>query len=148
MGSMEVRAGRRQALGLRARARYMAASATFPDAPRARINRCRVARRSRRHPGDRFAVGAVERDGDADPLAVVAADLKPVRAPAQIRPIDREPATMSALMPPANSSPWGCGRRPRRFRAVWGLAWAARLVLAAPSASEIALTALAPSGRR
>src|ERR1700748_2035569 len=30
--------------GLRARSRYMAALATCPDAPRARISRCRVAR--------------------------------------------------------------------------------------------------------
>jgi hypothetical protein len=33
--------------GLRARARYMAASGILPDAPRARISRRRVARRSR-----------------------------------------------------------------------------------------------------
>src|SRR3712207_8788755 len=44
-GSTRVRAGRPKRHEPRARARYMAAPATCPDAPRARIRSCRVARR-------------------------------------------------------------------------------------------------------
>src|SRR4029453_11094048 len=44
-GSTRVRAGRPKRHEPRARARYMAAPATWPDAPRARIRSCRVARR-------------------------------------------------------------------------------------------------------
>src|ERR687893_178054 len=44
-GSTRVRAGRPKRHEPRARARYMAAPATRPDAPRARIRSCRVARR-------------------------------------------------------------------------------------------------------
>src|SRR5918912_1220410 len=44
-GSTQVRAGRPSKHEPRARARYMAAPATRPDAPRARIRSCRVARR-------------------------------------------------------------------------------------------------------
>src|SRR5215217_5254441 len=44
-GSTQVRAGRPKRHEPRARARYLAAPATRPDAPRARIRRCRVARR-------------------------------------------------------------------------------------------------------
>src|ERR671911_182202 len=44
-GSTRVRAGRPKRHEPRSRARYMAAPATCPDAPRARIRSCRVARR-------------------------------------------------------------------------------------------------------
>src|SRR5215217_7479223 len=44
-GSTQVRAGRPNRHEPRARARYLAAPATCPDAPRARIRSCRVARR-------------------------------------------------------------------------------------------------------
>src|SRR3954464_14534055 len=50
----------------------------------------------RRHPGDRLAVAAIQREGDAHLLAVVAADLEPVRAPSRIGAVDRDPA----IVPP------------------------------------------------
>src|ERR1051325_6766946 len=49
-----------------------------------------------RPPGDRLAVAAVEGEGDAHLLAVVAADLEPVRAPSHIGAVDRDPA----IVPP------------------------------------------------
>src|SRR3954454_15613086 len=49
-----------------------------------------------RHPGDRLAVAAVEREGNPHFLAVVAADLKAVRAPARIGAVDRH----ATVMPP------------------------------------------------
>src|SRR6185437_11635503 len=54
-----------------------------------------------RHPGDRLAVAAVQREGDAHLLAVVAADLEPVRAPARIGAVDRD----AALVPPFLAAP-------------------------------------------
>jgi hypothetical protein len=50
-----------------------------------------------RHPGDRLAVAAIQGKGDAYPLAVVAADLKAVRAPTGVGAIDGDPAIMPAL---------------------------------------------------
>src|SRR4051812_25684511 len=50
----------------------------------------------RRPPGDRLAVAAIQREGDAHLLAVVAADLEPVRAPSRIGAVDRDPA----IVPP------------------------------------------------
>ena len=41
-----------------------------------------------------FPVAAVEAKGDADLLAVVSGDLEPVRAPARIADIDRDPAVV------------------------------------------------------
>jgi hypothetical protein len=52
----------------------------------------------RRHPEDRLAIAAVEREGDAHPLAVVAADLKPVGAPAAIRPVERLDMTLAEVL--------------------------------------------------
>jgi hypothetical protein len=51
-----------------------------------------------RHPGDRLAVAAVEREGDAHLLAIVAADLEPVRAPAGVGAVDRNAAVMLPLL--------------------------------------------------
>jgi hypothetical protein len=50
------------------------------------------------HPSDRLTVAAVQCEGDPDPLAIVAADLKPVRAPPGIRPIDGDAAIMPPLL--------------------------------------------------
>src|SRR5580704_12740816 len=50
----------------------------------------------RRHPGDRLAVAAVEREGNPHLLAVIAADFKPVRAPAGIGAVDGN----AAIVPP------------------------------------------------
>src|SRR5690242_11091043 len=47
-----------------------------------------------RYPGDRLTVAAVQREGDPDPLAI----LKPVRAPASVRSIDRDAAIMPPLL--------------------------------------------------
>ena len=50
----------------------------------------------RRHPGDRLAVAAVEREGNPHLLAVVAADFKSVRAPAGIGAVNGN----AAIVPP------------------------------------------------
>jgi hypothetical protein len=52
------------------------------------------------HPGDRLTVAAVECESDPHFLAVVAADLEPVRAPAGIGPLDRDAAVMPGWIPP------------------------------------------------
>src|SRR5512132_873845 len=44
-----------------------------------------------------FTVTAVEREGDTDLLAIIAADLEAVRAPAQIRAVHRDPAVVTAF---------------------------------------------------
>jgi hypothetical protein len=51
-----------------------------------------------RHPGDRRAVAAIERERDAHPVAVVAADLKAVGAPTLVEPINGNAAVMSLLL--------------------------------------------------
>jgi Cytochrome C and Quinol oxidase polypeptide I len=48
-----------------------------------------------------LAVAAVEREGDADFLSIVAGDLEAVRTPAQVRPLDGDPAIVAALFAPA-----------------------------------------------
>src|ERR1700733_251557 len=52
----------------------------------------------RRHPGDRLAVAAVEREGYPHLLAVIAADFKPVRAPAGIGAGDGDAATVPPFL--------------------------------------------------
>jgi len=47
----------------------------------------------------RFAIAAVEREGDADLLAIVAGDLQPVRAPAGITLVDRDATIVAPLLP-------------------------------------------------
>lgn len=46
----------------------------------------------------RLPVAAVEREGDAHRLAIVAADLERVEAPARVAPVDRGPAIMAPLL--------------------------------------------------
>src|SRR5690606_12964708 len=52
--------------------------------------------------GNGFAVAAVEGEGDAHFLAVVAADLEPVRAPAQVPSLHRDAAVMPSLLMPSS----------------------------------------------
>src|SRR5262249_60223976 len=52
-----------------------------------------------RHPGDRLAVAAVQCEGDAHLLAIVAAYLEPVRAPSRVGAVDRDAAIMPAFLP-------------------------------------------------
>ena len=53
---------------------------------------------ARGDPGeDRLAVAAVERERNAHPLGVIAADLEPIRASARVRPIDGDAAVMPPL---------------------------------------------------
>lgn len=47
-----------------------------------------------------FAIAAVEREGDADLLAIVAGDLQPVGAPAGVALVDRNPTIVAPLLPP------------------------------------------------
>ena len=47
----------------------------------------------------RLAITAVEGEGNTDPLAILAPDLKPIRAPAPIRLRDGDPAVMTSLSP-------------------------------------------------
>ena len=49
--------------------------------------------------GDRLAVAAIEREGDAHLFAIVAADLEPIRAPAGIGASDRNPSAMALFLP-------------------------------------------------
>src|SRR5207248_8830132 len=56
------------------------------------------------HRKDRLAVAAVQGEGNAHPLAVVAADLEPVRAPSRIAALDRDP-TLVRPFPTARSIP-------------------------------------------
>lgn len=54
---------------------------------------------SRRHMPHRFAVTAVEREGDAHLLAIVAGDLQPVGAPAGVALVDRDPTIVTSFFP-------------------------------------------------
>ena len=51
------------------------------------------------HPGDRLAVTAVEGKNDAHPLAIIATDLEPIRAPADVGPINRDATVMAPFNP-------------------------------------------------
>ena len=51
-----------------------------------------------------FTVTAVESEGDADLLAVVTGDLQPVRTPARVADVDRDPAIMPALLVAASGT--------------------------------------------
>jgi hypothetical protein len=51
---------------------------------------------TRRHPGDRFAVVAVEGEGETHHLAIPASELQGIRAPAAIRMDCRHLAVMLA----------------------------------------------------
>src|SRR5262249_23434560 len=57
-----------------------------------------------RHPGDRLAVAAVQCEGDAHLLAIVAAYLEPVRAPSRVGAVDRDAAIMPAFLPATGMS--------------------------------------------
>ena len=78
---------------------------------------------------NRLAVAAIQDEGDAYPFAVVAADLKPIRTPARIGPIDRD----ADVMPPvqtiaiAIAAAGGDTLRPR------GREWVLEALLAARS---------------
>ena len=52
----------------------------------------------RRHVPHRLAVAAVEREGDADLLAIVARDLQPIRAPAGVALVDGDPAVVTSFL--------------------------------------------------
>ena len=54
--------------------------------------------------GDDLAVEGVDDEGDADALAIPAADLQRIRAPADVRCHDRDLAVMDAAFPPAGGS--------------------------------------------
>ena len=60
--------------------------------------------------GDRLAVAAIEREGDAHLFAIVAADLEPIRAPAGIGASDRNPSAMALFLPVSGNGARTAGR--------------------------------------